>query len=148
MTWFRDLHPLAGDDIIAVGWLEPGKDHAKGEVSNEFVDALAKLLVDPWEPFHIMGPHKCGFCRFRFSEPPASVQIGGRSTSFGITNLFVPDGAKLFVCPSMIIHYADAHEYAPPDAFVAAVLRCPPMNSMDYLKAIKSFVPRLRNLPL
>lgn len=29
-----------------------------------------------------------------------------------------------------------AHGYAPPEAFCAAVLACPPMGSEDYLQAI------------
>jgi hypothetical protein len=42
----------------------------------------------------------------------------------------------LAVAPSLILHSMDAHEYAPPAAFCEAVLACPPMRSMDYLRAI------------
>jgi hypothetical protein len=42
----------------------------------------------------------------------------------------------LYAAPSLILHYIDAHEYAPPEAFCEAVLACPPMGSEAYLQAI------------
>jgi hypothetical protein len=43
----------------------------------------------------------------------------------------------VYVAPSLVVHYIDAHQYAPPDAFQHAVTSCPPMRSMDYFKAIR-----------
>lgn len=64
--------------------------------------------------------------------------------SMGSTNLFVPGAAALYVAPSLILHYMDAHEYAPPAAFCQAVLQCPPMRSMAYLRAIRPYMAALR----
>ncbi len=44
--------------------------------------------------------------------------------------------AILYVAPSLILHYIDAHGYAPPDQFQRAVMECPPMKSMPYLRAL------------
>jgi len=54
----------------------------------------------------------------------------------------VPTAEKVCVAPAMLIHYIDAHGYAPApgaaDEFQRAVLECPPMRSTEYL----SLIPR------
>lgn len=37
-----------------------------------------------------------------------------------------------FVCPELILHYLNVHEYQPPPSFIAAVLSCPPTDSPEY----------------
>ncbi|NNB86422.1 hypothetical protein HJC10_33875 [Corallococcus exiguus] len=44
----------------------------------------------------------------------------------------------MFIAPTMIVHYIDAHEYVPPMEFQEAALKCPEMRSMAYLKAIRA----------
>ena len=58
--------------------------------------------------------------------------------SVGANNLFVPDGERAFVSPSLIVHYIDSHGYKPPAAFQAAVLRESSNSSMELLKKLKS----------
>jgi hypothetical protein len=144
MVWHADLEPLGHEDIVAVGWLEPGKEYRHGPVSPDFAPAICDLLADPWQPFAYLGWHSCGFCRL--SGGSHSFRLGNRSIEVGRLNLYVPTESKLYLCPSMAIHYADAHEYAPPEEFIRAVSECPPMRSMEYLKAIKPFAARLRDL--
>lgn len=61
------------------------------------------------------------------------------SATVGCSNLWVPDPERrcVFVAPSMVVHYVDAHGYQPPVQFVEAVTVCPPMRSVGYLRAIK-----------
>lgn len=139
-----DLQPLKFppfdrfDKLIAVGWLEPGHEFATGDVSAEFVNKLAGLLVNPWEPAFAMGRHPCGFCRF--TGGPATLQIGDfpgrKEVRIGAANLWLPADGFLFVAPSMMLHYIDAHGYSPPAEFQAAVMECPEMRSLDYLKLL------------
>ena len=42
-----------------------------------------------------------------------------------------------YASPSTILHYVDSHGYAPPLEFQRAVIECPPMRSMEYLRAIQ-----------
>jgi hypothetical protein len=56
----------------------------------------------------------------------------------GCTNLFVPGDGVVYVAPSMIVHYLDAHRYQPPAAFLAAVDACPPMGSAAYHDALRT----------
>ena len=63
--------------------------------------------------------------------PPAN-----DSVTLGRDNVYIPTDGRVFVAPSLVIHYIDAHHYQPPDDFQAAVLNCPEMRSMAYLKAL------------
>lgn len=148
---YPDLSPiqlLSREDsppsLLAVGWLEPGHDYRRGEVGEAFVRKLAELLVNPWQPAVAAGRHSCGFCRL--TGGPAAFRFGNLVTSsevrIGVSNLWLPADGFLFVAPSLILHYMDAHGYAPPDEFQAAVMACPPMRSMDYLKALLKNGPK------
>jgi hypothetical protein len=48
----------------------------------------------------------------------------------------VPGDAKIYLAPELILHYIDQHGYAPPSEFQQAVLDCPTMRSIEYLRAI------------
>lgn len=126
--------------LIAVGWLEPGHAYAGGEVDKGFVEKLCELLIDPWQPVIAMGRHACGFCRL--TGGPAIFQHGVMSIQMGVSNLFVPGDGLLYVAPSLILHYMDAHGYQPPAEFQHAVMACPKMRSMDYLKAVLKNGPK------
>jgi hypothetical protein len=80
------------------------------------------LLQEPWQPGIFMGFHRCDLCLY---EGPS-----------GKRNLFVPSDGFAFVAPELIAHDMNAHGYRPPDEFCAAVLACPEMRSMPYLKAL------------
>jgi len=41
------------------------------------------------------------------------------------------------VAPALVIHYVEAHGYTPPDAFVQAVLACPPQGSREYFALMR-----------
>jgi hypothetical protein len=102
--------------------LERGRAFDTGGVDPAVYAKLVELLRDPWRPAVVTGPHCCDLCLY---DGP-----------LGIRNLFVPAGDMAFVCPELTAHYMNAHAYRPPDAFCRAVLACPPMRSMSYLKAM------------
>ncbi|HEX8274548.1 MAG TPA: hypothetical protein VF615_18070 [Longimicrobiaceae bacterium] len=140
MTYIADLaewDPLGPSNgrVLAVGWLEPGHDYTRGEASPEFFCALVALLVKPWQPFAAAGRHRCPFCRF--TGGPTELRHEGAVVQLGSANLFVPGDGCVFVAPSMAAHYVDAHEYSPPAEFQRAVLSCPPMRSMEYLRRLR-----------
>ncbi|RKH13038.1 hypothetical protein D7V97_06655 [Corallococcus sp. CA053C] len=141
MSFFQDLAPCSyferwESSLLAVGWLDSGHAFTKGAVGEEFFAALIRLCVQPWAPAVFAGRHPCPLCRF--TGGPGSVTYQGMTVSIGEANVFVPGLARVYVAPTMIAHYIDAHEYAPPMVFQDAVLRCPEMRSMAYLKAIKA----------
>ena len=134
MAYYADLSQCGyfgrwQEVLIAVGWLEQGHSFATGKVSKEFFAQLVGLLTDPWQPAVTAGFHRCAFCRST-SERNTIVA--------GIANLFIPARTGVYVAPSLISHYVDAHEYCPPRDFQEAVLKCPEMKSIAYLKEMKA----------
>jgi len=139
LAYFPDLSPCTyfGQWAVlpkAVGWLAPEHPFDVGEVDTAFIEKLLELLRDPWQPVVFAGRHACRHCRF--SGGPSVVQGLGREVAVGVANLLVPGKGSAYVAPSLIAHYIDAHGYRPPDEFVQAVLDCPVMRSVTYLKAM------------
>ena len=119
---------------LAVGWLDAAHDFNRDDGLPEFFERLCQLLIEPWSFVASAGVHPCGFCRFS----------GGGNASyksyciqaFGSSLLFVPSGATIYVSPNSIAHYIDAHGYCPPPEFQRAVIACPDMRSVAYMRAL------------
>jgi len=130
LTTFASLQPEhrplpcnASERLVLVGWLQGDKEYAKGRVAVEVFAKLTTLFADPWQPFVFAGGHACDLCQY---EPE---KYGGR-------NLFVPDGSRAFVSPELVLHYMNAHAYAPPREFCEAVMACPLPRSQEYRRAL------------
>jgi hypothetical protein len=116
--------------VRAIGWLATAAPYSMGDTPPEFVSKL-RLLAKNWGASTsalrwgaLAGPHTCEMCgEFRASG-----------------NFGVPDDTVLFVAPEMVAHYVEAHRYAPPDAFVAAVARCPVPGTPEYERAVQPFI--------
>jgi len=122
MPWYRDLEPAdLVPGALAVGWL--GREHtfSTGTTREEVFRRLRQLFVDPFQPLVTAGSHGCTLCQF---EPERR----------GTANLFVPGQGVIYVCPELILHYINAHRYAPPPEFCEAVLKCPDTRTMEYKK--------------
>lgn len=122
--WFEDLSPCTyfgeavGRWLRAVGWLQRGRDFSKGRIRTDVYEKLQFLLESPVGPVLFAGLHFCDLCDCRGPG--------------GSANLWVPGNRILYVCPELILHYAHAHEYAPPKEFCDAVLGCPLIGSAEY----------------
>jgi hypothetical protein len=110
--------------LVAVGWLSRDVTFVRGEVATDFFEKLSALCRDPWQPVDSMGFHVCDLCQFEAAR-------------FAL-NVFILYGGKIYVAPVGIVHYIAAHWYRPPEVFINAVLACPPMNSMEYKRAVLS----------
>jgi len=132
MTWYADLtecdyFPLCDSSLVrAVGWLERGKVYTHGTVDLQVLVKLTELHRDAWEPCHVMGYHGCDLC-----------PRGLSAHKMGVKNLFIPGDGFLYVCPELILHYINDHQYSPPIEFCEAILTCPPMNSPAYLNVVE-----------
>ena len=139
MAHYPDLSPYGslgnGDSgLIAVGWLESGHEYSRGVVDRNFFAHLCALLQDPWQHAISPGVHYCNLCRFTGN---GGGMFGNyRVSAVGCGLLYVPAGKTLYVSPSSVAHYVDAHEYCPPAVFQEAVLNCPEMRSQAYRRAL------------
>ena len=146
MTYYPDQSPCdyfgreEAERLLAIGWLDSASPFDQGPVDRRFMKKLAELLVTPWQPVFTMGKHDCPFCRF--TSGPTVFGFEGLDVQLGVSNVFVPADGFLFVAPSLILHYIDSHGYSPPNEFQQAVLACPPMRSMEYLRAILKNGPK------
>lgn len=141
MAYLEDMSPCTyfdpwSDRLTSVGWLVPEKEFATGDVSKEFFEALFSMLKKPWQPFAFAGHEPCRFCRF--THGMTTLRYHGEEVSVGTNNLFVPNGERAFVAPSLIIHYVDSHMYRPPAEFQAAVLRASSRSAMELYRQMKS----------
>ena len=145
MAHFADLTPCDyftpqhDGKLLAVGWLARMRRYSRAEVSADVITRLHELLVSPWQPGAFLGWHDCPFCRI--STGPQRITLDNVAVDLGVNNLFIPTSDVVYVAPSLILHYIDAHEYSPPQPFCDAVLACPEMRSMDYLKMIRNSAP-------
>ena len=122
-----------GPHVRAVGWLDDKHPYARGPVPEPVRWRLARFAEQAgtstealnWVCF--MGFHTCELCnRAR----------NGRN--FGVVA-----GPLVYVCPAMIAHYVEVHDYQPPEEFQRALLTCPLPATPEYqsLAAPLRFVP-------
>jgi hypothetical protein len=140
MTYVQDLHrcdDLGGTEALGVGWLDVEHEFPVGPVGRDSFVALVRHLSNAWQPFVSAGRHACPFCRF--SGGPSRLTIAGHTTELGASLLLVPAPSALYVAPSLIAHYIDAHGYQPPVEFMSAVAALPEMRSMAYLRELRRF---------
>lgn len=142
-----DLDPvefpfLPGAGLVGVGWLGTVPS-ADARVSREVFSKLVELAVDPWQPAVAAGFHACEQCLF--SNGPGQLYFEGRSVQLGVSNLYIPGTGRVYVAPSLILHYIDSHGYCPPTEFQQAVLGCPRMKSAAYFGALKKCGVDLRS---
>ena len=125
-----------GENAKAVGWLDPDNDFLTGVVTHDFFHQLFELLKNPWQSAVTVGYHPCPFCRF--TGGPAQMFFAAGKIVVGTSILVVPTVSEVFVAPTLVAHYIDAHAYSPPHEFVEAVLGCPEMRSMPYLRLLRA----------
>jgi len=143
MTFFQDLTPCnyggySGlKPLLAVGWLDPPFDFARGTLNRSVRDRLEALFNRCWQPALFMGSHTCGFCeRAAHNAPPHHADRRPSDLPSGSANFFIPGGHVVYLVPALILHYIDEHHYCPPPAFADAVAACPPIRSKDYFLAL------------
>jgi hypothetical protein len=134
MTHYEDLSPYTyftetippGISARCVGYLDPAHPYPRADPADEFADRLFELCRD-----HLCavthGWHGCQLCRRRFfgggRTYPVKVARGGEAILVGHGEVRVRGGAGTWlIAPDMVVHYVLAHRYAPPEAFVMAVL--------------------------
>lgn len=138
-SWGAVLVP----DTETVGFLAAGAEFPTGSVPAPFFEKLSVLARENWVPFVRAGPlDPCPLCQFpRLHD---SYAAGGEF-------IFVPGTDVVYVASALVVHHIAAHWYVPPESFMEAVLRCPPMRSGAYYRALmaignRTFVKTVRTL--
>lgn len=110
---------------LAVGWLDGGPPiESTGRIRPE---KARRLLLDRllfaarylqttgglW-----MGVHRCSFC----GGPKSPLRDDGRALWGNGEFRVIGDNSTIYVAPTLIAHYVEAHDYLPPQEFIEAVL--------------------------
>jgi hypothetical protein len=132
MTHYADLEHhgyfMPGTFLRAIGWLSAEHDFPTGDMPPGLVARLTLFCslgggqreigwASEW------GTHTCELCR----------------AHQGAGEIAVPASGILYVAPSMISHYVEAHRYAPPGEFVAACMASPLPGTDEYRIAAAPF---------
>jgi hypothetical protein len=122
VTWFADLTPYTylrteptNPPTLNVGWLAHGRDFAKGNVPQRFVTRIQELCKYA-RTQQTRGLHPCELC-------PDEIPWDDSSRLSSAEIRAVGDDGTRYAAPTLILHYVTAHGYAPPEAFIAALLR-------------------------
>lgn len=121
-----------GPAVRAVGWLEHGHAFPTGPILKSFISALRAHVTDAgrWLAVVAAGGHSC--------------DLGGCDRSAGTQHVIIPTKHCVYVAPDLIVHYVEAHSYAPPNEFVEAVLACPEQSSAAYVELLVPFASTWR----
>jgi hypothetical protein len=118
MSFFPDLTPYTyfhpeedPPGTVNVGWLDADHPFPTGRTGKAFRARLGKLCERRVK--RTRGRFPCPFCTGR--DRPASS-----------SEMRVAAGDRVYAAPSLVHHYVVAHDYRPPDEFVAAVLAAEP----------------------
>ena len=118
-----------GPQIRAVGWLSDRNQYETGSLPSQLVERLRSYVSRCPESIEELcwpvaaGPHTCELCG-----------SFGASLNFGL-----PSERVLFVCPEMILHYVEVHEYRPPEPFLRALEKAPLPGTPEYASAVAPF---------
>jgi hypothetical protein len=114
MSFFPDLTPYTYchpeeelPNTLNIGWLDPGHPMVTGPTSAEFRAKLARLCEVRVK--QTRGFQPCYFCK-------------GRARPHSSSEMRVAGNGKVYAAPSLVHHYVAAHDYRPPDEFIAAVM--------------------------
>jgi hypothetical protein len=118
------------DEVRMIGWLENGYDYPRGQVDEQTLVNLRKLLImSPRSAKRAKGFHYCDFC-----NPPGDwesrpkITFEGSKLFLGSAQIWLPSATSpqlIYAAPNLIYHYIVEHGYRPPDEFLDAV------NSFD-----------------
>jgi hypothetical protein len=114
MAYFADLTPYTyfhpeeeQPNTVNIGWLDRSQRFPTGPTGEEFrtkLGLLCQLRVKQTRGFH-----PCYFCK-------------GRNRPHSSSEMRVAGEGRVYAAPSLVQHYVTAHDYKPPDEFIAAVL--------------------------
>lgn len=149
MTFYPDLgecgyvsagHGSGDPQLIAIGWLDqelPGEPRDPQSLI-AVADGLVRIWLAQVDPFGgRMGRHGCGLCGMPADRAPATVVVyKDHRMSLGSGCIVVPAPGRLYVAPSLVIHYVLAHGYDPPQPFCTALAQSPDPTTPAYWRAV------------
>ena len=115
------VEPYEFKNVINIGWIDAAHCD-KGVVPRELVEKLNSLAFGDFHPGCVVEPVRafpvCPVCG------PLTEQRHGKALME--SELWIPDGDRVFASPILIAHFVDVHGYRPPEEYLEAVARLSP----------------------
>ena len=110
-------------NIFNVGWLDNNHIYNIGETDKIIVKKLEVILLNKSPCSSIVnemrGVYECPFC----GSDRIIINIDGEKILLGNSEVWVPaKEGHVYVAPSLIHHYINEHNYAPPQEFTDSLL--------------------------
>jgi hypothetical protein len=107
------------EEVKAVGWLKPEIEFTTGEVSEQSLDKLRRLVLSNAFIGHDRVLYSCPLCKTTASTVTI---LDGKQVTLYKDELWIPALEDyIFAAPIMICHYIETHAYLPPRIFLDAV---------------------------
>lgn len=149
MTHYEDLSTYAYSEsvenktLLNIGWLGRDISFPRGVIPTGFVERLA---VAGSPSINLMrGTHYCSVCPEHTYEDHSywSVTLD-RNIWLGMSEIdILGEGNIIYVAPSLIIHYIEAHDYLPPQEYMDAVMKMSVDEYLEISKTIPHGQPRV-----
>ena len=118
--------PYEFPNVRNVGWIDLIQ-YSKGEVPDKIIEKISSLVFGDFHPGCIVEPVRafpvCPVCG------PLIEQRHGKALME--SELWIPDGDRVFASPILIAHFIETHDYRPPEEYLEAVVRLSPTHSFD-----------------
>ena len=123
LTAYRYYLPFELLEVRNIGWLDASHPYSIGEISNNFVSKMHEIICARRSDFDahvnvIRGIHPCNLCGEECIEIPCT----NSKVLLGMSEIWIPTSNGYFASPSMVLHYIEAHGYAPPGVFIGAAM--------------------------
>jgi hypothetical protein len=110
-------------EVRNIGWLDTDHAYAKGVPSGILVSKLRDIICarSSHSNAHvnvIRGIHLCNLC----GEKRVEVNCRSSKVILGMSEILIPASHGYFASPSMVLHYIELHQYAPPQEYISAVM--------------------------
>lgn len=134
--------------VRPIGWIGPGRPFRTGSLPGLRIRRLARVIesaaLTQWMPWPDMptAPRVCELCHPQPPEPMPPCGHRHHLVDSFEPNCSVPFGNLLFVAPTLITHYVDAHAYRPSDEFLAAVDAAPQPGTARFAELVADFQTR------
>jgi hypothetical protein len=107
--------------LLNVGWIDCNVTFRTGTAPSELIYKVAlatRLLRNP-----MRGIHGCPFC----GHEHIFVQLDGEEFLLGMSEVWLPSPTSetIYIAPSLLLHYIEAHNYVPPAQVAQDVLALP-----------------------
>src|SRR5438309_700481 len=129
MPVFADLSPYSSlpmeqkpGRVLAVGWLGSAVPFPRGPFDRGLLDCLLRLCRRPAN--RTRGFQVCDLCQPAVRGAPRMEQmaVDGKPVLLGDAEVHVAGEQEIiYVAPTLICHYVEAHEYMPPSEFIEAL---------------------------